>query len=293
MVSDGYTSGRNSEDPFLLHLGREAQLIEGGGDRPVMLDDPEKVWVVYSGKIDVFSARVSEGEISGPRRHLCRVGSGRALFGMDLSRAPEEMQVLAVGVADTTLLELRRERLVELANDPAHAEQVVALLDGWVADLSSAFLGEDLQPKGSETLASGQELGLDDRDAVRAEEGVVWVRHREGSSRPLGNPELPAITQDEFFPVADPAWLEASGRTTLLGLDTKGYLARDGSLSGLDVLHTVVLSAIAWNERQLDSKRLERLQRRADVDRLLVQGAARRLASLLETEPSRGALPNT
>ncbi|MDQ4128271.1 MAG: NHLP bacteriocin export ABC transporter permease/ATPase subunit, partial [Actinomycetota bacterium] len=88
-------------------------------------------------------------------------------------------------------------------------------------------------------------------------------------------------------------WLEASGRTTLLGLDTKGYLARDASLSGLDVLHAVVLSAIAWNERRLDSKRLERLQRRADVDRLLVQGAARRLASLLETEPSRGALPNT
>jgi hypothetical protein len=115
MRRDGYTPGRNSEDPFLLRLRRETRLMKGGGDRPVVLDDPEKVWVVYSGKVDVFSARAAEGSISGPRSHLCRVESGQALFGMDLSRAPEEMQVLAVGVVDTTLLELRRSRLVELA----------------------------------------------------------------------------------------------------------------------------------------------------------------------------------
>ena len=49
-----------------------------------------------------------------PRRHLCRIETGQALFGMDLDRATEGFRILAVGVADTILLELRRPKLVEL-----------------------------------------------------------------------------------------------------------------------------------------------------------------------------------
>ncbi|MDQ3913003.1 MAG: NHLP bacteriocin export ABC transporter permease/ATPase subunit [Actinomycetota bacterium] len=289
MRRDGHARGHNLEDPLLLRLHREARLIEGGGDKPVILDDPEKVWVVYSGEVNVFSARAAEARISGPRRHLCRVEPGQALFGMDLSRAPEEMQVLAVGVLDATLLELSRSRLVELANEPEHADQVVSVLDGWVALMSSA-LGGDPQPKESETLVCGEEIVLNDHATVRAEEGVVWVQHQQGGSRFLGNPDLPTITRDEIFPVVDPAWLEASRKSTLVGLDTESYITRDGSLSGLDVFHAVMLSAIAYNERRLESERRERLRKKADVDRLLARDATRMLASVLETEPSRSTI---
>jgi ATP-binding cassette subfamily C protein len=291
MRNGSYTSdGQNSEDPFLLYLRREARLVEGGGDRPVVLDDPEKVWVVNSGKVDVFWARAAEGQISGPRNHLFRVVAGRALFGMDLSRTPEGTQVLAVGVVDTTLLELRRSWLVELAKDPAHADRATALLEGWVGDLLSATVG-DLQPKEAKSLAPGQELELNDRDAVRAQEGIVWARHLQGSSRFLGNPALQTITRDEVFPVVDPAWLEASGRTTLLGLDTKAQISRDNSLSSLDAFHTVVLSAIASDERRVDSEQRERQRRKADVDRLLARDAARRLASVVESPTSSETTP--
>ncbi len=290
---DGDIRGKDwdSEDQFLPHLRHGARLIEGGGDRPVVLNDPAKVWVVYSGKVDVFSARAAEGQISGPRNHLCRIETGRALFGLDLSHAPEEMQVLAVGVVGTTLLELGRSWLVELAKDPARADRVAALLDGWVASLSSAA-GEYLRPKESKTLAPGQEIELNDRDTVRAEQGTVWVRHREGSSRLFGNPDLPAVNKNGFFPVSDPAWLESNGKTVLLGLDTKGYVARDSSLFGLDGFHATMLSAIACNVRRLDSERWERLRSKSNADRLLVQNAAQRLASVLEVRTSRDVVPD-
>ena len=109
---------RLSEERFLLRLRYgDARPIEIGGDKPIPLDDPDSVFVVASGRVDVFSTQADEGQTMGPRRHLCRIEAGQALFGMDLSRT-EGFRVLAVGVADTALLELRRPKLLELARDP-------------------------------------------------------------------------------------------------------------------------------------------------------------------------------
>ena len=66
------------------------------------------VFVVVSGKVDVFSTQADVGQTMGPRSHLCRIETGQAMFGMDLSHATEGFRILAVGVADTVLLELKR-----------------------------------------------------------------------------------------------------------------------------------------------------------------------------------------
>ena len=103
------------EQEWLPRLGSlEGRQIEVGSDRPILLDDPDPVLVVSSGKVDVFSTQADVGQTMGPRRHLCRIETGQALFGMDLSHANEGFRILAVGVADTVLLELRRPRLLEL-----------------------------------------------------------------------------------------------------------------------------------------------------------------------------------
>jgi hypothetical protein len=120
---------------------------------------------------------------------------------MDLGRATEGFRILAVGVAGTVLVELRRPKLVELTKDPAHADRVTALLEGWVANMSVAVAGRHVLPQESKALAPGPEITLDAHDTVRAQKGTVWVRHLEGNSRLLGDPDLPPISKDGFFPL--------------------------------------------------------------------------------------------
>ena len=282
------TPPQDPEQQFLLRLRYQGgQPIEAGGDKPILLDDSDSVWVVISGRVDVFSALAAEGQTMGPRRHLCRIEAGQALFGMDLGRAAEGLQVLAVGVVDTTLLELRRPQFEELMKDPADADRTAALLEGWVASMSVAVAGGDLLPKESRTLAPGQEITLGDHEVVQAETGTVWIRHLEGSSRFLGDPDPPPITGDGFFPVSDPAWLESSGSTTLLGLDTKSYVARDESWSDLDGFHATVLSALAGDTRRSVSERREQRRESTEADQQLAQNAVYRLSTVLETETAR------
>jgi NHLM bacteriocin system ABC transporter ATP-binding protein len=287
MRYDETVSGDAQEDLLLRLCYQDGQLIEAGGDKPIGLDDPEAVWVVYSGKADVFWVQAAEGQIEGPRHHLCRIEAGQAFFGMNLSRAGEGLQVLAVGVAGTTLLRLRRSQLAELMED--HADRVVVLLEGWIGSLSAA-LGRELPPKETRALVPDRELSLNDHETVRAERGTVWVRHLEGNSRFLGDPDLTPIAGDGFFPVSAPAWLESSGRTVLLGVDTKSYVVWDKTWSGLDGFHATVLSALAWRAGRAAVERQEQRRHRTEVDSMLARNAVLRLGTVLEDETTSRAL---
>jgi NHLM bacteriocin system ABC transporter ATP-binding protein len=128
---------------------------------------------------------------------------------------------------------------------------------------------------------------LDAHETVRAQKGTVWVRHLEGSSRLLGDPDLPPIRGDGLFPLSDPAWLESSGGTTLLGMDTESYVAQDESWSDLDAFHAMVLSALAWETRRSFAERRELERERDEDDRELARNAVHRLSAVLEKETFR------
>ena len=157
-------------------------------------DDPGLVsW--FSGNAE-GSRRTDVGK-TWTRRHLCRIEAGQAMFGMDLGYASEGFRMLAVGVADTVLLELGRPKLLELARDPAHADRLSVLLEGWVANMSAAAVGHHLAPKESETLAPGQEISLGNQDAVHTPEGTVWVGIWRGASR-FSAMDLPPVSGAAF-----------------------------------------------------------------------------------------------
>ena len=49
------------------------------GNQPLLLDNPQKVWVVQSGTMAIFVTKVVAGEAIGDRRYLCSVSAGEAL----------------------------------------------------------------------------------------------------------------------------------------------------------------------------------------------------------------------
>ena len=93
-------------------------------------------------------------------------------------------------------------RLLELAKDPAYADRVCGLLEGWVQNMSVAAAGQHLSPKESRRSRPAQRS--------RSAPARVSTRRRTGSGfgiwRKLALPrrsELPPIDGDGF-PLADP-----------------------------------------------------------------------------------------
>jgi hypothetical protein len=121
---------------------------------------------------------------------------------------------------------------------------------------------------------------------------VTWgIRRRSGQrttigvscKNPLGDPSLPSIAGDGFFPLSDPAWLESNGETTLIGSDTRSYVAQDDSWSGLDALHVIVLSDTSDDSRRAYEDWQERRHEKAEADERFAENAVERLGTVLET----------
>jgi hypothetical protein len=110
-------------------LTGDGQPIEAGGDRPFALAAGD-VWVVESGRIDVFLVRLENGAPAGPRTHFCRIAAGQAIFGFDAAAWVPGMVAHAVGAPGTRVLRLAADEVQRAAEDPARQTEIAQLVDG-------------------------------------------------------------------------------------------------------------------------------------------------------------------
>ena len=127
------------------------------GNEPLLLDDRQNIWIIKTGTIALFAAKVKDSLVSGDRQYLFDVGAGEALFGAALG---EEWGLLAVAIEPTKLYQINTADLV--AQVTVGEERAIGLVNGWVNRLkktlsqeyTAAFASQNLSFINSESAAS-------------------------------------------------------------------------------------------------------------------------------------------
>ena len=251
----------------------------GGGNRPVRLDDPDVLWFIARGVVNVFVAREQDGEFV-EYKHLLRAGGGRLLFP-----AAGPVVLLAKGLPDS---ELRRVPRDVLRADERGA--VVDQVERWVAEVSAAVARDvTYRPHFDHFLTVGEPADLEAGAAVSAKGGVLWTSSRDGGLAFLSTEELDPDGSG-FMPLAPGAWISVSAPTRIEACSSR-ELHRAGHLSAaLADFHRLALAADDLNRRLLlaDAVNLRTAQTRY---RRESEAAARHgLFDLLDT---RGARPGS
>ncbi|MCY4029163.1 MAG: NHLP bacteriocin export ABC transporter permease/ATPase subunit [Acidobacteria bacterium] len=253
----------------------------GGGNRPVRLDDPECLWFVARGSVNVFVAREQDGELV-EFKHLLRAGPGRLLF--PAQEGPSAL--IAKGLPDSELRRVSRDEL--LAADEGGA--VVDQVDLWIAEVSATVaLDVTHRPHTECFLSGGAAVDLDPGAAVSAKGAVVWASSGDGGLAFLGTEE-PGRAGSGFVPVAPGSWVTVSGPTRLEGASSR-ELHRAGRLwAALADFHRLALAADDLNRRLLlaDAANLRAAQTR--YRRESEAAARRRLFDVLD---ARGPQPES
>ena len=220
---DNVTPERRETDRLLELALAHGERFIGGGNRPIRLSDPDTLWFVVQGSVDVFATRLREDGVPTDFKHLLRAGPGRLLFN-----APEEAGpsvLVAKGLPDS---ELRRIPLNALATADLQAE-IVEQADTWVSDLSESIAGDvtfrpqmdqELPPDGADEVAGGTTIAV--------QHGVTWAFSEGGDMHYLGTEEL---DQSKSLPVPITAfsWV-VQGRTGHVMAITTSELHREGRL---------------------------------------------------------------
>jgi NHLM bacteriocin system ABC transporter ATP-binding protein len=261
------------------------RLLQPQPSREFSLHAPDSVWIVRSGRIDLFVVRTVRGEPSGARRHLMSIEKGNAAFGM---HAPEPwgVAVLASPIPGTELLSFP---LVSFRRGACRADieidgDVTALLEEWISQLGSACSGV-ARPKAFAELSAGAlHAASDDPKPIMPVAGVLWVEHRDGSSLFLNHPEIDPIGGGKYFPVSRDGWLQPSPRSRIYALASDHWVKADPEWRGLEAFHKMVLQSQSLKHRVLQERERKLLQRQAESAAATLRGALRTLASPLMEE---------
>ncbi|MEB3280590.1 MAG: NHLP bacteriocin export ABC transporter permease/ATPase subunit [Lyngbya sp.] len=103
------------------------QVYQIQGNQPLLLNEPETLWIVNSGSLAVFTTVFEGQEPKGNRRYLFTVNSGEALLG---ATPKDERGILAIALEKTELSALNIEYFITQIR--AGDRSSFALLSGWV-----------------------------------------------------------------------------------------------------------------------------------------------------------------
>lgn len=266
---------------FLLNLRyREGRLVEVSANRPLLLNDPDKVWLVYSGVVDVFATPLEDGEVAGMRTHLFRCSAGQVLFGIPAGAEAGSIGLLASGI-QARLLGMRRQRFLELGAELEYRELITIMLEDWVMALSSA-MSTTLAPKDAQAVGVGEIVPLPDHAVAIPNKSVLWLRALQGTAVFLNRPELGRHPLRQFLPFTRHTWLCIREAVTAEVIDTATFVTDPLLWPGLAHFHRQALKAVEANIAQNQLAEIERLQSKAQSERRVMENALHRLASPLE-----------
>jgi NHLM bacteriocin system ABC transporter ATP-binding protein len=254
----------------------------------VLLQDPESVWVVESGRLALFATKVKDASAQSQRRYLFSVSAGEALFGAAL--APEAIAIqqwafVAVAVEPTQLSQLPMSELVEQI--AAGKPEATALLENWLYKLDRVLNQQqtkltmplNLLPRdfeGKFSLSAAETLQL-------CQKKVFWVKLQQGSVRWLGIDGLTLSSTSPAFPLTTGMWLEAENSTN--GVILAGAELEQAQLqAGLASLHTYFFDYFNLLINQQAEAEYRRFQEREQRNRQVVAGALGELAAVLQPQ---------
>lgn len=261
-----------------LKVPRVDMSVTPAVNRPFPLDDPDAVWVVKTGSVDLFLTATREGRPIGARRHVLRVPEGHAFFGIG-SFPLRDRELVAAALPGSSLF---RTTLTAVAQQIANSDDLEPLrwLEEWIDQLYLA-LGHG-SPRVFTVLEAGVRTAIPETpQPVLPRDEVVWVSHRKGESLFLGSSNLPFVTGPRPFPVAKHGWLEPGPRSVLSTINTRSLVEIDPVGLGLREFHRIAMLAILQESEKENVKHRDRLRAKEGASADLVGRALLQLATPL------------
>lgn len=258
----------------------QPQVIPIKGNQPLLLDDPEAVWLVQSGSLALFTVALNQGQPQGARHYLFSAAAGEALFGSAIDPLSDhDRGILAVASEATELLKIP---LWQLEDDLDHTDATaIPLLETWIHHLGSVL--KQIEPSSLCVQAVDRQfLSLTPGQTFQALKGTVtWVQMQQGNAGWMGVAEFPLNPTVSVMPLGSGLWLQAADTIEIALLATH-EVEFETLVAGLEQLHRYFLDCLTILEQQQTAAAFQRFQEREHLNRQVTESTLDELASVLE-----------
>lgn len=253
---------------------------------PLLLDDPENVWLVKSGSWALFAINVKNGVPKGKRRYLFSVKASEAMFCASTPSLDGGYQILAVSLEESELSRVSRSEFEDSQEQIIHLKSSI---DSWVnhlgstvSEITSQKLPTPSQVPGCFVIGSGEVF-------QPTHDTVAWTQILQGKANLLGLNNLEFISEMGRIPLQINLWLQASDVVEIDSVCTANIDDINVLLNGLNHIQTFVLQTIQLLEQHQTRAELVRCQERERLNNQAITTTLDEFASLFETQQNNPA----
>ena len=241
---------------------RAGTSVPCAGNLPLALDDPESVWFIDQGAVNLFLVEFRDGVEQAAPQHLLRREAGWLLPGVAPAERDKDenttLGLIAKGLPGSLLKRLPASMLPEV-----HPAELAKQTDTWltaITDTLSRIASRLPRP------TALTEPGLTRTLApctLSVRRGVVWVSEPPrgaGLYMDIVDPAELAGAGEAMIPLTRTSWLTLFDETTLTGESTEILAERGMLLPALASFHAVAFALERLNRRLavVDDANLER-----------------------------------
>lgn len=264
----------------MLELNLDKELRSVKGNEPLLLDDPQTVWLVKSGTIALFATQ-NDREAQGNRRYLFSVGTGEALFGTTIQ---QQWGILAVALEATQLLPMS---IAEFSNLVAANDlKAIASMEGWIKSLGEVVGSSPLKDPGNLVLAErSRYLSLQKGQALSCgKEQVLWVGLSAGNAGWMGLKDLRLEENSLVFPLVRGMWIEAEDAIEVEVTPTAELQDSEQLSASLARLHAYFFEYLNLLTQKQKEEQFRQFQQRQRLNRQLTEVAIGELTTTLQSQ---------
>jgi len=263
--------------------------VSCAGNLPLDMGDPEFVWFIETGAVDLFLVERRGGVEESAPQHLLRADYGRLLPGVAPQEAQTTLGLIAKGLPGTVLRRLPRAALAALRN-----AELAEHVDAWLMDVSTILSRDVLNRPRPDVLVESGQPARTLSGTLSARRGVVWVSPPADAGlfmdiidpmgeEPDGGPRMATV------PLTPASWLTLTAEANLSARSSEALAEEGLLLSSLAAFHAVAFSLERLNRglAVVDQANLDRA--RATSRRTDEEGARRRLFNVYGLPEPGGA----
>ena len=273
---------------------RSGASVPCAGNLPVKLDDPDSVWFIDQGAVDLFLVEFRDGVEQAAPQHLLRRSSGRLLPGV----APDEqaddkdttLSVIAKGLPGTLLKRLPASLLCQV-----HPAELADQTDTWLTAMTDTLSRlVNRRPRPTALAEPGLTRTLSPC-TLSVRRGVVWVSEpSRGASLFMDMVDQAELAEasgphEAVIPLTRTSWLTLFDEATVSGKSTATLAQQGMLLPALASFHAVAFALERLNRRLavVDNANLERA--RTTSRRTAERAARHRLFNIYDLSIDRAA----
>ncbi len=253
---------------------------KSGANQYFVMAQPESVWFVCSGRVDVFSVQLKNSQPAGSRFFLFTAGQGELLFGMSSIQFGNEQALLAVPSVDAEIIITNISDIKDLMKQPAYFDTLVWLFDTWIDHLSSG-ISKDLNPRTDLLIENSASFNLDDNIKFRSRKNIFWIDFISGNALFLGMKEIKETGERSKFPLSNDSWLQTTEPSNIKSFTTYEIILQDDFWKHLENFYEIIFFCDFLNTRLNTADEFNRLKEKAVHTKRVKSNALLKIAAVI------------